>query len=446
MKKLLYQLLYCIGVIACIITEISCKKFLDEKPDKSKTTIEKLSDLQEILDNNSNSDGGALIAFGTDEYYIPDKSLAARRKEERDAYTWDSKTDFLTDWVKSYAYINLANTVLKELDRFSGSDRNQINFIKGQALMQRAFWFHQLAEIYAPAYSEQNKMAPSIPLRTTPDLEAPIQRSTVEETYNKITGDLKEAADLLPVSIEAKNRGNRANCFGLLARVFLSMRDYSSAEIYSKKYLELHSTLMEYSTLDSTKNPTIPFANVETSFWIRIAGPFRTDQVIDSSLYAMYSSDDLRRPIFFVKNSNGTIGFKGSYGGEAGYIPFNGITSSEIMLIHSECLVRAGKNKEGLDVLNSLLEKRWKKGKFISIMPQNPAQDLQTVLNERRKELIFRSTRWSDLRRLNLEGANISLKRVVEGTSYTLSPNDNRWVWLIPSEIMALNNWTQNKR
>lgn len=433
------------GIFTYLTTEISCKKFLDEKPDKSRTTIEKLSDLQELLDNNSSSDGGALSSFGSDDYYLPDKSWAARRKEERDAYIWDSRTNFLKDWVTSYGSINYMNTVLRELERFQSSDKTQYNFIKGQALMQRAFWFYQLAEVYAPPYSEQNKSLPSIALRTTPDLEVPVRRSTVEETYNKIIKDLREAADYLPTAIEAKNRGNRANCFGLLARVFLSMRDYTNANVYAEKYLEIHSTLIDYNMLDSTKNPSIPFANSEISFWIRIGGAFLPDQLIDSNLYAMYSFNDLRKPIFFVKNSNGTFGFKGSYGGEIGYLPFNGITSSEVMLIRAECLVRAGKNKEGLNVLNSLLEKRWKKGMFTPIVPQMPEQDLQTVLRERRKELIFRGSRWSDLRRLNLEGANITLKRVVEGISYTLVPKDNRWVWLIPSEIIALNNWTQNK-
>lgn len=424
----------------------SCKKFLDEKPDKSKTTVEKLSDLQELLDANANPEGGALIVFGTDEFYLPDKAWAARVKEQRDAYIWAASTDISNDWVKGYAFINIFNTVLKEVEQFKDNNPSEASFIKGQALMQRAFWFHQLAELYAPPYSDQNKTEPSIALRLVPDIEAPVSRSTVEQTYSQITTDLKEAAELLPEALGAKNRANKANAYGTLARAYLSMRDYVNAGLYADKYLKLHSALLDFNAVDSTKNPSMPFANPEVSFWLRIGNPTRPDQLIDTLLYKLYQNDDLRKPIFFIKNTNGTIGFKGGYGGEAGFVPFNGITSSEMYLIRSESFVRNGDIPSGLADLNTLLEKRWRKGKYKPYLNLSKDEALKVVLEERRKELFFRGTRWSDLRRLNLEGANITIKRVIEGITYSLPANDARWVWLIPSEIMAANKWQQNKR
>jgi hypothetical protein len=60
--------------------------------------------------------------------------------------------------------------------------------------------------------------------------------------------------------------------------------------------------------------------------------------------------------------------------------------------------------------------------------------------------LLFRNLRWSDLRRFNLEGANITLKRIINGTSYTLPPNDLRWVLLIPDLETSRSGIPQNPR
>lgn len=71
---------------------------------------------------------------------------------------------------------------------------------------------------------------------------------------------------------------------------------------------------------------------------------------------------------------------------------------------------------------------------------------LELILNERRKELPFRGLRWSDLRRLNKEGYNITLQRKLD-KNYILPPNDRRYVLPIPHTVLNLNgNITQYPR
>ncbi|MBN8856731.1 MAG: RagB/SusD family nutrient uptake outer membrane protein, partial [Sphingobacteriales bacterium] len=75
------------------------------------------------------------------------------------------------------------------------------------------------------------------------------------------------------------------------------------------------------------------------------------------------------------------------------------------------------------------------------------AQALDTILVERRKELPFRGVRWTDLRRLNLEGRTITLTRVLNGTTYQLPPNSKLYTLPIPPDVIIFNpNMKQNPR
>ena len=68
------------------------------------------------------------------------------------------------------------------------------------------------------------------------------------------------------------------------------------------------------------------------------------------------------------------------------------------------------------------------------------------ILLERRKELLMRGLRWMDLKRLNMEGAAITLTRTVNGQVYTLPPNDLRYALPIPEDVIAISGMQQNPR
>ena len=93
--------------------------------------------------------------------------------------------------------------------------------------------------------------------------------------------------------------------------------------------------------------------------------------------------------------------------------------------------------------INSLLRKRWRRGSFTGYPAGSAGDALDTVLLERRKELAFRGLRWTDLRRLNKEGANITLTRILNGTTYTLAPNGLNYTLPIPPDVISLNKAIQ---
>jgi len=64
---------------------------------------------------------------------------------------------------------------------------------------------------------------------------------------------------------------------------------------------------------------------------------------------------------------------------------------------------------------------------------------LKMILSERRKELVFRGTRWMDLRRLNREPEHASVvRRQLDGKEYLLLPGDLRYTFLLREEEISL--------
>jgi len=71
---------------------------------------------------------------------------------------------------------------------------------------------------------------------------------------------------------------------------------------------------------------------------------------------------------------------------------------------------------------------------------------LQLIIEERKKELVFRGLRFTDLRRLNKEDAGITLNRIVNGREYKLLPNSLRYTLPIPDDAIAGSQIVQNPR
>jgi hypothetical protein len=94
--------------------------------------------------------------------------------------------------------------------------------------------------------------------------------------------------------------------------------------------------------------------------------------------------------------------------------------------------------------LNSLLLKRWATGTFVSLSAPDAGTALSLVLTERRKELLYRMLRFTDIKRLNLEGAAITVTRVISGQTYTLPPNDARDAIQIPEHVISITGMPQN--
>jgi tetratricopeptide (TPR) repeat protein len=454
MKSIKY-FAYLLFIIAC--TSLGCKKgWLEEKSDKSLVVPATLNDFQALMDNLSmNNAYPSLGEDASDGHYVSDvqfQNIPISVIVERDAYIWSKSGPHVSSnsWNGAYSKILVDNIVLDGLDKYKPDllEQEQWNDIKGQALYNRSRLFFELAQIYAPPFNPLTAERDlGIVLRLTSDITVSSNRSTVAVTYDQIIKDLKDAKSLLSIRPKILTRGSASAVNALLTRVYLCKEDYENAFIAADMCLKQYSELLDYNDVLPTAN-FIGRLNKEvlfhSSFVPSITG-FYTNRLIDQFTYDSYHVNDLRKTRFFRVNSDNSITFKGNYESRTSQF-FNGPATDEIYLSRAECYARAGKTEEAMRDLNDLIAKRWNKNvPFPAFTASTPLEALTKVLEERKKELIFRGVRWMDLRRLNKDPRfAVTLERTVLGVKYSLEPNSYKYTFPIPDDIIQQTGIKQN--
>lgn len=446
-------------LLTLFILGTGCKKFLNEKPDQKLETLTRISDLQALLDNDQivNQKNPRAAEVGADDYYLTDDGWKGLNEFDKRMYTWGKQKLFpegsSSDWSNAYVVVNIANTVLSNMDnvfRMPG-DQEDWNDVKGQALFLRGQAFLQVALIWAKAFDEATAATdPGIPLRLSPDSNIKTTRATLKQTYDQIISDLKMAAELLPPLSKHMVRPSKAAAYALLARIYLSMRKYTDMGAYADLSLKIKNSLKDFSSLNEGHAGSFPFAPrfsneeeiiFESGMMNAPALNLMTAR-IDSGLYASFSANDLRKKLFFRSNSTTTFGFRGNYTGS--WTLFSGLATNEVYLMRAEYNARAGNVSAAMADLNKLLEMRFARNTFVPLTAGSAKVALLLVLIERRKELMMRGLRWMDIKRLNKENANIILRRTVNGETYVLPPNDPRYAMPIPEDVIRITGIEQN--
>jgi tetratricopeptide (TPR) repeat protein len=462
-KKLFYPVLLLI-IILC-----SCKKdFLDAKPSSGLVTPTQLKDFQALLENVDvmNRSTPALLQISSDDYIIVNDASWAGTfyNAERNSYIW-AKDLFegqknIRDWNTGFTSIFVANSVIESIDNIEVTPDNlkERNNLKGWALFIRAYVLFDLVRSFSPVYDSRSASTDlGMPIRLKPGIDEIQPRASVEKTYLQILADLNLANTLLlpEVAPNNKERPCKVAVSAALARIYLSMRNYEKAEEYATQALNLYSTLIDYNQINAAERIPFNMNNAETIlnttvisnyYELSLVGGFSNAITVNPELYNLYADNDLRKTIYYGTNKqNGIIYMKFGYAG-AYTSPFTGLATDELYLIKAECMARRNEVDAAMLTLNNLLIKRYRSNTFIPFTALNAAEALAKILTERRKELVWRSLRWSDLQRLNKEGAGITLMRSLNSKTYTLPPNDPRYVFPIPDDEINLSGLQQNIR
>ncbi len=444
-----------IYIFILILLMSSCQDdFLAVKPAKSLLVPTKLSDFQAILDDVTTMNiNFSLTWVSVDDFATTDAGLLAfSLPAERNSYTWAK--DILegapsVDWNQAYLQVFNSNIVLDGLKEFKPAlplEAKQASELKGAALFYRAMAFYNLLQQFAQPYvANTANTQPGIPLRVLSDINIRLQRASVEESYQQVIGDLKDAVEILPLLSISKTRPVKAAALALLARTYLVMGQYSNALKYADDCLQLNSTLLDYNLSSPILVPT---GNVEVIYNCANGNYTFINSTVSgatSDLFLLYDGFDLRKQYYFLVRANGTYGFRQMNAQSIGR--FSGLAVDELYLIKSECEARLNNADFGMGTLNMLLINRWTANKFVPYTADNEAAALQIILRERRKELINRGTRWTDLRRLNQDTRfAVNLQRTVAGIIYMLPAKDPRYVYPIPQDEINASGIEQNER
>lgn len=452
-----YRLCY---LLFCSMVLAACGKvFLDIKPNQSQKVPQNVEDYFGLLKNENMLRGSShsLGWIGSDEVLINKSQYdifpsGIEYDYQRNAYIWANEIyqggEISTDWNLAHNRILCANLVLEGVLEDGDSANHLIAETRGTALFHRALNWYSLAQLYCPQYDPVTAdFDQGLPLRTSSDVTLNPQRSSVSETYAAVIEDLELAAGLLPARHESIFLPGRAAVYSLLARIWIHMGDFKSAGTFASLALDIQSDLIDFNDLVPFGDYTFQAygnGNCEIIFYNSMSNLLTFGSAyyyqVDTNLMSLYEKGDLRKEHYFELGGNRFIG---SYTGNNTH--FTGFTTAELYLILAECKARAGLNSEALSILNKLRKHRMDAELY---QPLEAVEDvLGRVLEERRKELVFRGTRWEDLRRLNKEpGREQKLTRLIGDDRVELMPGSPKYVWPLPVEAISVGGYQQNQR
>ena len=401
-----------------LLISTSCQSFLDEKPTKSILVPESVSDFEALLDEYGAMNQTPILPFMfSDDYWTSASNWQNFDPWQQRAYLWE-KDPYLPDqapldYTLMYQKINYANIILDKLKDDPNWAQEDKNRLRGKALFWKASAYFDLALLYLPmpgSFLDTDGFV--IPMPATAAINSEQVMKNSGEVFQEILTYAEESIKLLPEKTDFLTQPSIYSGYGLLARIHLYLANYPEAASYAQLVLEGSFSLIDYNDLDFTQPYPSPLFNSETILFTFLApqGSVSGENVayVDSLFVESFDSLDLRSG-FLVENNSSATSFKGSYSGN--YELFTGMALDEIYLILAEAHFRIGEEEKAKEYLYTLMKSRYKD--FGNAVEQELM--LGEILDERRKTMLFRGQRWSDLKRLSYyETQQKTLKRYEE--------------------------------
>ncbi len=444
---------------------LGCKKqndWLDIKSAKSNVVPETIKDFQAIMDNQSflceHFISTGLVS--SDNLIIGATDLEGQLEHERNLYLWNKSIwsgGVSVEWVNYFRAIAMANLVIEGMGKIDKSQPGYNN-IMGQAYFHRAMNYFTLAQLFCKPYISATANSDlGLPVRLSPAVNVNVQRSSIKQLYDQMISDASVAISLLNPTQIYLQRPSAIAAKALLAKIYFIQEDYPTAEKYASEVLTIKPELIDYNNPAQVsesfaykfnpygkENPEVLFY-AEGGGYMSTLGFLGNVGFVSPELFQTYSDDDLRKTTLYGQSGE-DYNFVGSYTGS--FNVFYGLATNEVYFIRAECKARQGNFQSGLDDVNHLLLSRFKPGTLMPITASNVDEALVKILSERRKELPnVGNIRWEDLRRLNNDPRfRQTLTRTVNGQTYSLLPNDPRYVLPIPEQEIQMSGIAQNVR
>jgi len=434
---------YKYSLISFLLLLVSCNDYLDKVPDERLT-----------IDNVEKIRGAVIGAYQNDySYRFTDlctdnvtltQNVFTTYPIINDLYSWnrDFKNQTHQDspsayWVAAYGSILNANLALEAInsDSFKEEEKAELNLLKGEALIIRAYNHFMLVNIFSKHYDVKTASSDlGIPYVSAPEKELAVDysRGTVEEVYTLIEKDLLEGLKLIEADISNfknnKYRFTPATVFAFASRFYTwrnkDAKDIENVIAYSEK------SLQAFGGAEVMR----PWADYQADD----KGPVDIDQsevgLIQSSytwttsgyLYAMtndINNNFLKPNPFKTSDSRLNINFRRS--GDVFHPAFFFVYSSvrgasatdifplaEVILNKAEAYVRQADYTKATEMFSFIAKKCYPSYDPTSLTSalltdyyevDEAAAWTKYLLHERRVMFIFKGLRWFDIKRYNLD-------------------------------------------
>lgn len=438
------------------ITVASCRSYVEQVPIQGQRVLVYTEDYRSLMNGEDQQEvafGLAPILSSDDiEIIAPEIEANVNRSSIQVAmYTWrkpfyvDLASD--NDWNAIYGAMYKYNVVIGGVLNSKGGDMQTKENILGEALLQRAFSYFMLANLYGKQYDAATAdKDPGVPILLEPKLFVDLKRATVKATYEQVLKDIRAGLPMLPAKPIINFRPSKVSAYALLSKVYLYMRDFKNAEAFADSTLAISNELYDYNTAVASSSFIFPQQYNDPEVLLRKVPRQTATLQLSQPLLDLLGTKDLRYELFVRPGNNFYPAFTGSgYWPRERYSANNdrpaiGLTVSDTWLIKAECLARAGKKDEAVDILNKLRKLRFRPADYADLTAATADEALQLVIDERRREFFGTGLRWFDQRRLNMDAMFVKTQtRKFLNITYTLEPNSSAYVFPLANILIAQN-------
>lgn len=367
-------------------------------------------------------------------------------------------------WAAAYGAINNANIVIKGLtDNPNKVSATLAKQYIAEAKFLRALSYFSLVTLYARPYTENNGTSPGLPLRLlaeTSTANNDLKRSTVADVYAQIIKDLDEAEADLPLTYSTAllntTRAHRNTAIALKTRVYLTTGNwgkvieeakkivstnapYSAAtgvnhklqsivEIFTTNYTSTESILsVPMTELDNvTGQSSFPFVfNANSEYNLNPSGIWGDTE---------WKSTDLRRT--FARTALG-VQFLTKYSKPSPFLDYLPIIRySEVLLNYAEAAARSGDLAQATALLKAVRNRSDATYAFPANAVDTQAALTNTILKERRIELLGEGFRSNDLLRNLLP---LPAKASSSNSAPAVLPSQSNYIFPLPNTEITTN-------
>lgn len=396
-----------------------------------------------------------------------------------DMHRWDftaAQYDIEKIWKGNYGVINNCNNIICNIDVIQpekDGDAALLNNIKGEAYLMRAICYHTLALRFAKDFEPGTAASEKgLPLVLNVDALNKPSRSSLDETYEQIKQDIKNARSLLTVVGEPNATYFTKDVLDLFeARVNLYMHNYAEAVKLTSGLLTKYSLAKDvkelgkmwlndegseivyrvFQSVDERVNDMTAYLYFNTG-----TKSFSPDFVPSQWVLDLYEDSDIRKQVYFMNKKitcmdveKENIHMLNKFPGNPAlqkkeYEYFNMpkiFRAAEAYLIAAEASFLNGNEPAAASFLNQLRTKR-------GASAVNAAGDalLKEIKNEWIREFIGEGQRLNDLKRWHdgmqrhsPQDQDVLMKG--EGfISLSKEASDIRFVWEIPNNDLNANS------
>ena len=457
---------YIITILVLVVTITSCDNKLDTFPTSTVAAEQAFRNEGDF----TNAIRGAYLRLLTGAYYdgsmqsrdiLSDNLLISRegRFSQQQTHDWlydRNSGSFHT--ISAYAIVRNVNSVLANLDNVEdGAFKDNI---RAEALALRALAHFDIIKFYGeiPTQSASSNASLGMPYILTSDInELPSRDLTIAEFYQKIVEDLTTSASLINTSNGVYQMGADA-VNGILANVYLHMGDMPAAVTAANKVTTPVANRANFTGIwnDSDKDGVIfALRNDDVTeigvgvAYSQTAGGIKDEYVPDFTFYQLYEATDIRKSAYFLTSDfegnsyNHVIKWYSSVIATGlGNVDPKILRAAEVMLIKAEALdAQGGNDAAALAALDAVRSQRY--SNFVSGNETGPALT-NAIQLERRLELAFEGSRFTDLKRFGLPVERSTFGHYSDGTGspadfLTLPVGDHHFNFPISSRELNLN-------